>query len=81
VRGLADVVGAEELGALDKLYLKFGEAFEGRFLNQGEYENRSIDTTLDLGWEILSLLPADELHRVTDEMLKAHYRGDAAIVS
>ena len=76
VRGLADVVGAEELGALDKLYLKFGEAFEGRFLNQGEYENRSIDTTLDLGWEILSLLPADELHRVTDEMLKAHYRGD-----
>ena len=81
VRGLADVVGAEELGALDKLYLKFGEAFEGRFLNQGEYENRSIDTTLDLGWEILSLLPIDELHRVTDEMLKAHYRGDAAIVS
>ncbi len=81
VRGLADVVGAEELGALDKLYLKFGEAFEGRFLNQGEYENRSIDTTLDLGWEILSLLPADELHRVTDEMLKAHYRGETAIVS
>ncbi len=80
VRGLADVVGAEELGALDKLYLKFGEAFEGRFLNQGEYENRSIDTTLDLGWEILSLLPADELHRVTDEMLQAHYRGEAAIV-
>ena len=79
VRGLADVVGAEELGALDKLYLKFGEAFEGRFLNQGEYENRSIDTTLDLGWEILSLLPADELHRVTDEMLKAHYRGSTAI--
>ena len=75
VRGLADVVGAEELGALDKLYLKFGEAFEGRFLNQGEYENRSIDTTLDLGWEILSLLPADELHRVTDDLLKAHYRA------
>ena len=78
VRGLADVVGAEELGALDKLYLKFGEAFEGRFLNQGEYENRPIGTTLDLGWEILSMLPADELHRVTDEMLKAHYRGGAA---
>ena len=78
VRGLADVVGAEELGALDKLYLKFGEAFEGRFLNQGEYENRPIGTTLDLGWEILSMLPADELPRVTDEMLKAHYRGGAA---
>lgn len=75
VRGLADVVGAEELGALDKLYLKFGEYFEGRFLNQGEYENRSIDTTLDLGWEILSMLPADELHRVTDELLAAHYKG------
>ncbi len=78
VRGLADVVGAEELGALDKLYLKFGEAFEGRFLNQGEYENRPIGTTLDLGWEILSMLPADELHRVTDELLRAHYHGSSA---
>ena len=74
VRALADVIGEEELSALDKIYLKFGEALEHRFLSQGEYENRSIATTLDLGWDVLSLLPRDELHRVSDEMLKQHYR-------
>jgi V/A-type H+-transporting ATPase subunit B len=74
VRGLADVIGEEELGALDKLYLKFGAAFERRFLNQGENEDRSIETTLELGWDVLSLLPPDELHRVSDALLKQHYR-------
>jgi V/A-type H+-transporting ATPase subunit B len=77
VRALADVIGEEELSALDKLYLKFGDALEHRFLSQGEFENRSITTTLDLGWDILSLLPRDELHRVSDEMLKQHYREPA----
>jgi V/A-type H+-transporting ATPase subunit B len=77
VRGLADVVGEEELGELDKLYMKFGEAFEQRFLNQGEYENRSIATTLDLGWEMLGLLPRNELQRLSDALLDAHYRPAA----
>ncbi|MHB8108894.1 MAG: V-type ATP synthase subunit B [Syntrophorhabdaceae bacterium] len=75
VRGLADVIGEEELSPLDKQYLKFGEAFEMSFLNQGEYENRSIETTLELGWDALSVLPQDELHRVSDELLKKHYRA------
>ena len=74
VRGLADVVGQEELGVLDKQYMKFGEAFEHRFLNQGEFENRSIETTLDLGWEVLSLLPREELHRLSEELLEEHYQ-------
>lgn len=74
VRGLADVIGDEELGPEDKLYLRFGEAFETRFLSQSEQENRSIETTLDLGWEVLSLLPRDELHRVSDALLDQHYR-------
>lgn len=75
VRGLADVIGEEELGALDKLYLKFGEALEQRFLRQGEFENRPVDTTLELGWDVLSILPREELHRVSDAMLRAHYDG------
>ena len=75
VRGLADVIGEEELSPLDKLYLKFGEAFETRFLNQGEYENRPIAATLELGWEVLSLLPRDELHRLSDKLLEEHYRN------
>jgi len=74
VRGLADVIGEEELSALDKLYLKFGEAFEMRFLRQGEYENRSIEETLEIGWDVLSILPRDELHRVSDALLDKHYR-------
>lgn len=74
VRGLADVVGEEELSAIDKQYMRFGEAFEQRFLNQGEYENRSIAATLDLGWEMLGLLPRSELQRLSDALLDAHYR-------
>lgn len=77
VRGLADVIGEEELSPLDKQYLKFGESFETRFLNQGEYENRSIETTLEMGWDVLSLLPRDELHRVSDRLLERHYRESA----
>ena len=77
VRGLADVIGEEELGALDKLYLKFGEAFEMRFLRQGEYENRPIAETLDLGWEMLSLLPREELHRVSASLLEQYHHPAA----
>ena len=78
VRGLADVIGEEELSPLDKQYLQFGQAFETRFLNQGETENRSILITLDLGWEVLALLPRDELHRVSDALLQQHYPGGSA---
>ncbi len=73
VRGLADVVGEEELSTLDKQYLKFGEAFETRFLNQGEFENRTIQATLGLGWEALSLIPREELHRVSEVFLDRYY--------
>ena len=74
VRGLADVIGEEELSLLDRTYLEFGSAFEQRFLSQGEHEDRSIEQTLDLGWDILSMLPRDELHRLSDDLLDAHYR-------
>ncbi len=74
VRGLADVVGEEELSLLDRTYLEFGNAFEQRFLSQGEHENRSIEQTLDLGWDVLSMLPRDELHRLSDELLDTYYR-------
>ncbi|HRZ38792.1 MAG TPA: V-type ATP synthase subunit B, partial [Candidatus Paceibacterota bacterium] len=75
---LADVIGEEELNGLDRQYMRFGEAFERRFLNQGEYENRSIQTTLELGWDVLSMLPRDELHRASDALVELHYRNQAA---
>ncbi|HEU6446940.1 MAG TPA: V-type ATP synthase subunit B [Verrucomicrobiae bacterium] len=76
VRGLGDVIGEEELSALDKIYLKFGDALERKFLSQGEYENRSIQATLEIGWAVLSLLPREELHRVSETLLKQHYRAE-----
>jgi V/A-type H+-transporting ATPase subunit B len=78
VRGLADVIGEEELSLLDKQYLKFGDAFERRFLGQGEHENRPIEQTLEIGWDILSMLPREELHRLSADLLEAHYRANGA---
>jgi len=75
VRSLAAIIGEEELSTVDRAYLEFGQAFEQKFVAQGQDENRSIEETLDLGWEVLSILPASELTRVTEEEIKAHYRG------
>ena len=69
VRDLAAIIGEEELSARDKIYLEFGEAFEGKYLAQGEFEDRSIETTLDLGWSMLSLLPREELVRIPEELI------------
>ena len=75
-RSLSTVIGEEELSDIDKLYIKFGKDFETEFLNQGEYMNRSIDQTLDLGWDLLSQLPKSELDRVDGEILEKYYKGD-----
>ena len=74
-RSLATVIGEDELSQADKLSLKFGSEFENRFVNQGMYENRSLETTLDLGWELLSILPRSALSRVSDKVLDEHYHG------
>lgn len=71
---LASVIGEDELSDIDKKYLEFGKAFENRFINQGVNENRTIEETLDLGWEILTLLPESELDRVSGELIEKYYR-------
>jgi V/A-type H+-transporting ATPase subunit B len=73
-KALSSVIGEDELSELDKKLVIYGREFEKHFLNQGENENRSIDETLDLGWELLSMLPYESLDRVSDEILAAHYR-------
>ncbi len=73
VRNLASVIGEEELTPLDHNYLEFGKAFEQKFVSQRTDENRSIEQTLDLGWEVLRLLPAGELHRITEEEIEKYY--------
>ncbi|RMH05644.1 MAG: V-type ATP synthase subunit B [Nitrospirae bacterium] len=72
VERLAAIVGEEELSAVDKRYLAFGERFEREFVAQGVNEDRSITETLDLGWRMLTELPKEELTRVTEEEIKEH---------
>jgi V/A-type H+-transporting ATPase subunit B len=67
IERLSTIIGEGELSQLDRLYLEFGAAFERRFIAQEPQEGRSLEQTLDLGWECLSSLPRDELTRVTAE--------------
>ena len=73
VRSLASVIGEEELSEIDRHYLEFGEHFEREFVGQKPDEDRSIEETLDIGWEVISHLPETELHRVTEDELNEHY--------
>ena len=70
IQGTAMVSGEKALTDTDKLYLKFMDRFEKEFINQGYYENRDIETTLNIGWDLLSILPESELARIDPEILK-----------
>ena len=73
-RSLASVIGEEELSPVDKRYLEFGRLFEEKFVTQGQQENRSMEQSLDLGWQLLSTLPKEELDRVDDQLLEKYYK-------
>ncbi len=75
IRNLAAIIGEEELSDSDKLYLRFGELFEQKFLTQGEFENRSIEETLDIGWCLLSVLPRSELYRIKAEYIETYLQA------
>jgi V/A-type H+-transporting ATPase subunit B len=70
LRMLSTIIGEEGLTDRDKLYLKFGELFERKFLSQGINENRTLETTLNIAWELLSIFPESELTRIPDYILK-----------
>lgn len=74
-RALASVIGEDELSPIDKKYLQFGKAFEAEFVGQTETENRTVLETLDKGWELLGLLPREELDRVNTKILDQYYRA------
>ena len=76
IRSLAAIIGEEELSSVDKQYLAFGDAIESQFFSQGEYENRSIEETLDLGWKLLKLLPQNELYRIKPEFIEKYLPKD-----
>jgi V/A-type H+-transporting ATPase subunit B len=72
-RELALILGEAALSDLDRLYLKFADLFENQFVRQGEFEDRPIEKTLDLGWELLKLIPRRELKRIRPEFLNKYY--------
>ena len=66
---LANVLGEAALSESDKKYVAFTDRFEEEYVNQGSYTNRSIDESIELGWDLLKILPREELKRIKDEML------------
>lgn len=73
IRALSQVIGEDELSDIDKIYMEFGRKFEGLFLKQSFYQKRSITETLDLAWNILSILPENELDRIDPEIIRKRY--------
>ncbi|MCI4396605.1 MAG: V-type ATP synthase subunit B [Thermoprotei archaeon] len=74
LKSLATIIGEESLSPTDKKYLRFGEAFERSFINQLPTENRSIEETLDIAWNVLSILPETELTNVRPQYIEKYYR-------
>ena len=75
IRNLAAIIGEEELSPIDRQYLKFGDRLEKEFFGQDEFEDRTIEETLDLGWKLLKELPREELTRIKPEFI-AKYLGE-----
>lgn len=66
------ILGDAALTDLDRKFARFAEEFEERYVKQAEDENRSIEETLNIGWELLSLIPRGELKRIRDEYLEKY---------
>ncbi len=75
VRDLAIILGEAALQEVDKKFLEFANNFEAKFIAQGEYEDRSIEDTLSIGWELLKVLPKTELKRVKEEHIAKYMDG------
>jgi V/A-type H+-transporting ATPase subunit B len=78
LRDLVNIVGREALSDRDNKYLDFADRFEEEFVHQGFHTNRTIEETLDLGWELLSDLPKEELNRIDEEFIETYYVEDQA---
>jgi len=76
LRDLVNIVGREALSERDNKFLDFADKFETEFIQQGFNTNRSVEETLELGWDLLSLLPRDELIRIDEDFVEQYYRED-----
>jgi len=73
LRGLVAIVGKDALSERDRMFLEFADLFEDRFVRQGLYEDRSIEETLDLGWELLATLPEEQLVRIDRALIQKYH--------
>ena len=73
LRELSVIVGTEALSERDKKYLKFADEFEARFIKQGEYERRTIEETLDIAWDLLSIIPEEDLKLIREEFIRKYH--------
>ena len=67
------ILGESALTEIDRIYAKFAEAFEEKYVSQGNETDRSIEDTLSIGWELLSMLPKSELKRISDDFIEKYY--------
>jgi V/A-type H+-transporting ATPase subunit B len=75
---LAAILGESALSELDTDYARFADAFEQKFLTQGPFENRSIIDSLNISWDILTLLPKGELKRISEKFIEKYHPNNAA---
>ena len=73
---LMTILGEAALSDDDKLYAKFAEEFEERYVSQGNETNRGIEETLDIGWKLLKILPERELKRIKPEYIEKYLPRD-----
>jgi Archaeal/vacuolar-type H+-ATPase subunit B len=76
LRDLVNIVGREALSERDNQYLDFADAFETEFVQQGFETGYEIEETLGIGWNLLSMLPREELNRVGQEYIEQYYRDE-----
>jgi V/A-type H+-transporting ATPase subunit B len=72
LREISTIIGAEALGERDKIYLAAADDFERKFISQGEFEKRSVEDTLDIGWRLFSTLPEEDLKLISEELIKKY---------
>jgi len=72
LREISTIIGAEALSERDKIYLSNADDFEKKFISQGEFEKRNVEDTLDIGWELFSVLPEEDLKLISEKFIKKY---------
>ncbi|MFC6961338.1 ATP synthase subunit B [Halocatena marina] len=76
LRDLVNIVGREALSERDNQYLDFADRFESEFVDQGFTTDRNVEETLDIGWDLLSMFPKQELNRIDEDLIEEYYTGE-----